>query len=829
MRLSSQALDDAFALIATIDICSFDIFDTFLLRRCATPEGVYEQACHLLSVRHGRDLAVEAFVQHRIQAEAKARRQAAEARGSIEITIEDVYSLFPLRLFGFGRDQIADLAQAEFDAELALCYVNPDVSYLYDSMRHVGRSTGFISDTYWGGERIRQLLLACRPGLCWDFLLASSDHGTGKAGKLFAIYMSEQDVQGRAALHIGDNKAADINGAKKFGIRAIYYPQASSSLHRTFQAEDFAFNLLRTQPQHSKRLDAGIKTMRRAVAKHTSDPPHDTDLGSGRELGHRVLGPIMAGFDHFIAQRAERLKSDDRNNVKVAFLGRDGMLPYRVWTQQRDDTGYYLEINRRVTLVASADNLEPLCDLFKTIPRLDAKAVKAILKSRAAWIDDFFKTRPDGIVSGVAFSRALPGLMKPTEVQALGGQMRRSLIGYLESTIANFADCTDLILVDLGYSGTVQKALRRTFDIAGIKTRLHGAYLLTLDDATCAIPDTDSAEGFISDLVITPHAKRAILANVSLLEQFCASPDGSVGYYRDGVAVREADSRPQEQLRLCADIQTGALEFADCLKAIAPRHRSDPFADPNTAPAWCAAILARLLFLPHPDEVSLFSAMKHDVNLGTQAIAPLLGPEQIRNLELARGIGGAFTGASVPMWPAASLTQQSPHLGIFYAMYGTGLLPSTMIADRKAGVLDVALITGATANAVKVPYSETVFGRIRIQIPVAAAMAVSTVAIPIGQIAAQGRMTGAVVQTGPSITAAMRSEAVTAMSPDKLSWIAVERDDAVFSIADPETAYLAIAVPAIEDGALVITLEFDVYRHQADRLSSDHSERTAAA
>ncbi|MBP0577671.1 hypothetical protein, partial [Campylobacter jejuni] len=79
--------------------------------------------------------------------------------------------------------------------------------------------------------------------------------------------------------------------------------------------------------------------------------------------------------------------------------------------------------------------------------------------------------------------------------------------------------CTDLVLADLGYSGSVQKALRRVFDLAGLEIRLHGAYLISLDDAFDDIADDDSAAGFISDLVVTPHIKRMLIRNVALLEQ----------------------------------------------------------------------------------------------------------------------------------------------------------------------------------------------------------------------------------------------------------------------------------------------------------------------
>ncbi len=104
--------------------------------------------------------------------------------------------------------------------------------------------------------------------------------------------------------------------------------------------------------------------------------------------------------------------------------------------------------------------------------------------------------------------------------------MRKALLTYLRATIPDFDNCTDLVLADLGYAGSVQKALRRIFDLEGITTRIHGTYLLTYDDAFDSLAGDDTAEGFISDLIVTPHVKRMLIRNVSLLEQFCCSAEG---------------------------------------------------------------------------------------------------------------------------------------------------------------------------------------------------------------------------------------------------------------------------------------------------------------
>ena len=362
MLARSPAVDTALALIPSIRSCSFDIFDTFVLRECTAPDGVYERACDLLNARSGRAMHVESFVQHRQLAEAKARRNAAETRASPEVSIEDIYALFPVGLFGFRDNDIPSLIAGEFDAELSLCRVNPEMVTLLEAMRQAGVRTGFISDTYWNAEQITRLLRSCRPELDWDFLFVSSQFSTGKAERLFAHYLADCQVDPSTALHIGDNALADIKGAERAKIRALHYPQATQLLHFAFQGDELAFSMLGHQGRRSSRLDGGLRTLRRMAAKQST---HQT---AASEFGQQALGPIMTAFDTFVSDRVRRLRQDAHGNVALAFLGRDGSLSFKLWQQLHDETAHYVEINRRVSLIAAANNVVP-CATCSTISR----------------------------------------------------------------------------------------------------------------------------------------------------------------------------------------------------------------------------------------------------------------------------------------------------------------------------------------------------------------------------------------------------------------------------------------------------------------------------
>jgi len=667
---------------AQIAVCSFDVFDTFLLRACTTPEGVFERAFQLSPVRRNHPNGITSYVQHRIQAEARARSVANEKTGAYEVRIEDIYGYFPFRLFNLDRTALQDLADAEFQAELELCRVNDEILRLYCDARKAGRRTGFISDTYWNQRQLEVLLRHCHPGLDWDFLYASCEHGTSKGEDLFVRYLSEHGVDPSTAIHIGDNENADIKGARRHGIRTRFYPQASARLAAQLQRESSTFDLLCADDV--SRLDLGSRTLRRIVAAQTPEK------SAAFHLGVTTIGPVMAAFDGFIEERVARLRQTGAK-VAVAFLGRDGSLSYRIWHEVRQDTASYLEINRRVSLIGSATTIEPLIELFRKVTRIDAETFCQILKVLPSSVADFFNRFPDGIATGKELAEALPRLTDESQIVGIATAMRTSMLAYLRHRIPDFDDCTDLVLVDLGYSGSVQKAMRRIFDCEEINIRLHGAYLLTLDDSFDDLAADDTAEGFISDLIVTPHIKRMLMRNVALLEQICCSAEGSVRDYLAGDVLREINPRPPEQLALSAEIQSGALAFIDRSRELAPRYGLQPFAATDVAAKWTTAILGRLLLLPDDDELTMLGALKHDVNLGTQALAPMLDSDAIRTVELARGIFSACTAPAPPMWLAGSFASLSPSHGYMYMLFGANRLPSDVLSDAKCGHLQIGL------------------------------------------------------------------------------------------------------------------------------------------
>ncbi|MBI1203243.1 MAG: hypothetical protein GC182_12095 [Rhodopseudomonas sp.] len=783
---------------------SFDVFDTFLMRRCTTPDGVFERACRLTGCDVTRAGLVESFVQHRRLAEMAARKQSKARQGVSEVTIEQIYEHFPRRLFGLGALTVDDLAAAEFDAELELCVADADIGRLYDRARADGKRTGFISDTYWTGARLARLLRHCRPSLKWDFLYASCDHGSGKSKGLFEIVLTAETLSPAALLHIGDHPVADIATPRRLGVETRFHPQASDSFTGLLNREATALTLLTNAGATGSRLDGGLRSLRRSVARALPD------RSTAFSLGATVLGPLMSAFDRFVADRVAALEQTPGRKVAVAFLARDGFLSHKLWSALRQRPTGYVEINRRAACLAAADGDAGFKPLFDPINRIDHATTVDMLNVDSPALRDFFRAIPGGIADGESLASQLPRLISRKTVARLARRMRDGLINHLRHAIPDYDACTDLVLVDLGYSASVQKNLRRAFDLAGAGPRLHGLYLLTKDDALGDIGndnanggDSDTAEGLISDLVVTPQVKHALLANIAVLEQLCCAQTGSVRDYRNGEAIRDKDHRDPDQVALSQAVQAGALHFAARL----PEHVGnglDPFADGDCTAAWAAALLARLLLMPTDDELLLLASARHDVNLGSSAVVALADTAKATTWTLNKSIPDACRMPPPPMWPAGSFNALSPQHGFLYTLFGAGFLPSGIFDDIPCGKVDVTLIDRQAAAANEARCLRTGHGDIRIHIPLPADRPLDAVAVAIGRIASHGLLRGVTLRQGETMRDALRNVTITTLTEDHLQGVDLTLNGSHYRSGDD--GKLLILLPPLNQRIGVITL-----------------------
>lgn len=783
-------------------VITFDVFDTFLFRRCTNPDGVFERAFYHLPIAHKRPGLVETFVQTRRAAEARARNKKVEEQQPSEVTIEEIYQRFPRYSIGLDDVSIEEMVAAELRAEFDLCIVNPDMLELLKEAkaRQEPMRVGFISDTYWSEQQLAQLINHCVNGLEFDFLHTSAGHRLTKASGLLIKVMQAENYSGTEGIHIGDNPIADILGGRTAGIPAVYYPQPHQSIPHLLAREALATQLMRSQRGDlSNRLDQGFHLVRRtALSKFPT-------LSDDQRDGAAIFGPVLAGYQQFVKQRLEQITASG-GKAALLFLARDGHLPYQLWTETESIPAHYIEVNRRIGLIANLTNVKTLQDVFVSAQLVDEAGVRAVLKADLPAIRRYFKEKPDGVVEGKIFSRDLPSLLDGADTLYLADMMRDQLFEYLRAMVADFDDCTDLLLVDLGYYGTIQKSLRGAFTRSGMKHRLHGVYLATIDDCFVDVPEGDSVVGYIDNSVITPTLKGALLRNIAVVEQIFSAPQGSVRHYEEGVAQREAEIRPWQQLAFCAELQQSARLFAQMFYAAASELKVDLFSDLQAMRDCCSILMLRFLIFPTMTELQCYGSMKQDVNLGTYLLYDMANTDHYKKLQAARGFSNIFGGMAPPMWLGGSVAGMSGFASCAYGLRAFGMSVHPLIEDKVVATVPLKIIKNGVGKTSAANCLLTPSGEIRLRFAVLKRDSESTIALPLESFMPRGLIRTIVIQGGHSSDDAMSSNTIEQLKKEKvLSGLHCQLDDAQFTALNKD-AHLLIEIPDMVQPVTIVTM-----------------------
>ncbi|MBX9633482.1 MAG: hypothetical protein K2X44_00750, partial [Magnetospirillum sp.] len=215
------------------------------------------------------------------------------------------------------------------------------------------------------------------------------------------------------------------------------------------------------------------------------------------ELGRRRLGPVAAAYAHWVW---DRLGPD----LPIFGIMRDGGFlaqSLRAVRPQSADRVGTLWLPRRLCLtaaIASADDHEALLNLLVRSRGAPASLGEAL--------DDLGLTEtPPGfaaheLLEGERLTGFLHWLAGPARkaVQAHAAALRSAILAHLGAQGA--LDHPVLALADVGYAGSIQRALSRILAMAGSPVRPLGLYVLTSPGLVWALHDGARAHGFLAQL-----------------------------------------------------------------------------------------------------------------------------------------------------------------------------------------------------------------------------------------------------------------------------------------------------------------------------------------
>jgi len=548
-----------------VRLVAFDIFDTLLTRPLLNPDNTKV----LIKRRLGKELQ-SAFESFRAVAETKARSKHGR-----DIGIGEIYDEFQV-LTGLSASQVSQVRELEERLELASVSACREVVELFDFARESGKRVVLISDMFLPVDVINEMLTS-NDIVGWDRLYLSSVEGCRKDdGQLYKRLLEFEKVSGEQVVMIGDNERSDFQlPSEEFAIQSIHLlsaPHLASALphYRWFVSPQFLADSL------DRELSVAL-LVQENLNKIARFDQSDIDL-FGKDpyrLGFNLLGPLLTGFCAWLLNTALKDKTE-----KLCFLSREGKLIkaiYDIWSTTVPDAprSCYLQLSRRVVTVPRIKTIDDVLAIASD--RFFPNSINVFLFERYGlelsdekWqqIHDagvWKKGRLLEIKSGDL--HAVEPLLRFVfdDICLRRNKEKPALMRYLkEMELANSGKAA---VVDIGFSGTIQKSLNQL-----LEKSIHGYYLATSESIREGIPEDVITESLFVKEAIPQFDDSRILTHSFALEKLLSANDPQINFYQETgegaleQVFKELRQGELESAKVRDPLQQGALDYV--LKAV---------------------------------------------------------------------------------------------------------------------------------------------------------------------------------------------------------------------------------------------------------------------
>ncbi len=361
--------------------------------------------------------------------------------------------------------------------------------------------------------------------------------------------------------------------------------------------------------------------------------------------GFALLGPVLAGF----AAWAWGLIDGAPAEAAVVGVMRDGGLlaaSLRAARPAAESRVTEAWLGRRACLLAAlygADDAEGLRNLL--VRSRGRPARMAEIQADFGLAGETGPLRPDEPVVGDAVPAVLAWLAGDRRARAAvaetGTRLRRGIVSHLRGLGLLGRP---LVLLDVGYAGTVQRLLPRILVAEGVPAPVTGLYLATTPGVVWAARTTGMARGYLVDHGAPVAVAGPLIRSREVVEALLGSADGPLaGYAPDGTPRLGPPVAGPAQTADLARIQAGALAFVETPGTVATAT-----ADHDAARTRARAIVWRLLAVPCAREAGRWGGWIHEDALATDGPQPLTGDGRLPDAPTA-----VLTAPRVAvLWPA---------------------------------------------------------------------------------------------------------------------------------------------------------------------------------
>jgi FMN phosphatase YigB (HAD superfamily) len=618
-------------------VLSFDIFDTLAERLTDPPDQIKRLAARRLTERLAeytdRKISVEEILQLRDAIETELRNRSAAAGLDHECRFIDLAGAIAGKL-GEGQHgerpttaQIQGLRDAivasELVAESQVLRPKLGMTELLAELKVSGKRIIAISDMYLDGPMIHKLLDQLGLGRYIDAIYVSADHSLGKySGRLFHHVFEAESISPVELLHIGDNAVSDFDVPVSAGTSAVLFRNPNQTRRQQVN-QTYKWLSDRNPYWRGRHLVSGI--------------PKTNSNDFFSVFGFEILGPIYATF---VAAVREALLADRID--RAFFLARDSELFHRMHAVFDSPTlglppapeSTYLHISRKSVALPAAHRGLGLRQLQILLPRMQQGGIAAIAGALGlepnALKEVAHRYKLDSVSTPVdAGSRDWPTLLAADtgldEIVRDRARGARELLRLYLQQEGFFGAGRRVALVDIGWSGSIQRALKDAFSDDHDWPNVRGYYLSFNDNLGHGL-DEHEAVGLLFDKRRN-HPRHSIFEHFEeIFENGARALDATtIGYRRldDGSVLPvllsdcASDRRAEHGFDPIAKrLRDGALSYSTLF---AERYSLAGYRAADVQP-YVLELARRAVFFPSREEADQLLRMIHAEDAGTNHI-----------------------------------------------------------------------------------------------------------------------------------------------------------------------------------------------------------------
>lgn len=331
-------------------------------------------------------------------------------------------------------------------------------------------------------------------------------------------------------------------------------------------------------------------------------------VATHRDLGERVIGPALAAALSLLRRRLPG---------RPFGVLRDGGFLAEILEALAPDTPVgRLWLSRRSCAIAAIDGADDREGLANFLIRMRGAPASPAVAAADLGLPD--ETPPGDADRPLSLDTLAPFLdwlaaspARRARVADVAATGRRRLLAHLRRQGA--LDGGDLLLVDVGYAGSVQRLLSQVLRKAGLPMVVRGAYVATSPGALWAMREGGAAAGGLVDLGTPAWFAAPVLRCRDVLEAIATPATGQhLGFTDDGAPCMAPSPLPAAQHAEAAAVRAGAVA-ATAAGAV-----------PDLATA--RGLLLRLLTQPTAAEAALLGPWLHEDDLAHGGLRPLAPP-----------------------------------------------------------------------------------------------------------------------------------------------------------------------------------------------------------